>query len=441
MKRIILLIGILVLIITQGNSQIVLKGVAKKYIMGTYSKGDTVRVYGKKVNLENSKEKYLIKGLNTNTYVNSEKVSLPDSELDFWENVWFETKGEYYLKYGWETSIRDNLNESATEYYNHAKENDFIFKDELFYEYINHLLVKIHPKELIKPDSTNLRVVIIKSDQPEYFSFDNGLIVLTTETISKTKKEVQLMAILAECISHIVMETNLNNLRKQIKAERKANFWGAFATIVSSVAMISSNITEGTNYTADDALDFGNSIHFLSSSILDNIGANYSEQQIQTAVKTSKAYLAQIDRNETLSDDEYTRRISEVLSFTALMEYHYKNYDYVVELLNRIIAVDEAIEEDYLLLSKIYRAKYNTEEYNLKALNLIKKAKELGYKNLIELDKEAGLLYLRLKDYKNAKASFIKYKNGLLEQEKQGIEVSKELKYIIQLTDKYKLLD
>jgi hypothetical protein len=49
------------------------------------------------------------------------------------------------------------------------------------------------------------------------------------------------------------------------------------------------------------------------------------------------------------------------------------------------------------------------------------------------------LIYLRLKDLENAKTSFTNYREGLLEMQKAGENVAKELNEVNQVMFKYKL--
>jgi len=432
MKKL-LFIGLLILIVTTVNSQITLKGIAVQYI-NPYKKGDTINVYGSKENMATKYNQFFIDGGGyAKKYVNSTKIELINPNLSFWEEVWFKNRGAEIAISGWEENHRQELYNSAVDYYYNAEKNYLIYEDELLYDYIYQLILKIHPEKLIKPIPSCFGVIIIKSNEPDYFSFDNGFIVLTTGLIAQTRNEKELIEILAQSISHVVLEHNLLNLKQQIKSEKISEAWGTIATVAASVAMANSNNKNYTNYNFADAVDLGLSAYFLSNSIMESIGANYSYNQNTNAINIAKEYMNQINGNKTLSDEEYIKKISRVISFSSWQEYNLMNYEYSFELVNILHQNNLATEKDFLLLSKLYRATSNTKELNLKALELIKQAKEIGLTNLVDLDKESGILYLRLNDYDNAKDCFIRYKNALYELEKQGADISDELEYLNQL--------
>jgi hypothetical protein len=202
--------------------------------------------------------------------------------------------------------------------------------------------------------------------------------------------------------------------------------------------MIHSNYKYGTRFEYFDALDLGISAHFISAAVLENIGAKYSREQNLEAFSVASRYLA--DQNLNLgTEEEYLANISGAISYNAWQEYHMKNYEFALSLVDRLYQTRLATEEDYLLLSKIFRKTSNTEESNRKALTFIRDANEVAITNLVDLNKEAGLIYLRLKDLENAKTSFTNYREGLLEMQKAGENVAKELNEVNQIMFKYKL--
>jgi len=271
------------------------------------------------------------------------------------------------------------------------------------------------------------------------FAFDNGMIVLTTAHIAQTNSEKDLIEILANRVANVVLEHNLLNLRQQQRAERRAMMWGNLVTLASSAAMIHSNVKYGTTFDYYNALDLGLSAHFISGAILDNIGARYTEDQNIDAFNVAHRYLSSQFIGEESSPEEYLATISGTISYNAWQEYHLKNYEYALSLVDKLYKQNLATEEDYLLLSHIFRKTSNTRESNLLALDFLKKAEKLSVNKMSLLDKEAGMLYLRLKDRHNAKNSFIKYRQNLMELEKAGHNVTQELKSVNQLMFKHRL--
>jgi len=436
MKKIFVLILTVLLMLNDAEAQ--------KYSMGKVVKplppfalGDTIPVYGMKLN-NSKKVQYYVPGSEGDRFVTEDRIQLLSNNYKFWEQVWFEYRGADFKKSGWDRTNRQILYEDALEYFQQAKNNQLIFEDDLLTDYLYQLVFRIFPESLIKDRVSNFSIVIIKSLEANSFAFDNGMIVLTTGHLAQTNSERDLIEILANRVANVVLEHNLLNLRQQQRAERRAIMWGNLVTLASSAAMIHSNVKYGTTFDYYNALDLGLSAHFISGAILENIGAKYTEEQSIDAYNVAHRYLSGKFIGEESSPEEYLATISGTISYNAWQEYHLKNYEYALSLVDKLYKQNLATEEDYLLLSHIFRKTSNTKESNLLALDFLKKAEKLSVSKMTQLDKEAGMLYLRLKDRHNAKNSFTKYRQNLMDLEKAGHDVSQELKSINQLMFKHR---
>lgn len=418
---------------------------AQKFSMGKVVKplppfdiGDSIPVYGMK--LSNSKKvQYFIPGSEGDRFVTEDRLQLLPNDYQFWEQIWFEFRGADFKKSGWDRDNRQLLYNDALDYFSQAKNNQLIFEDDLLTDYLYQLVFRIFPEKLIKDRVSNFSIVIIKSLEANSFAFDNGMIVLTTAQLAQTNSEKDLIEILANRVANVVLEHNLLNLRQQMRAERRAIMWGNLVTIASSAAMIHSNVKHGTTFDYYNALDLGISAQFISGAILENIGAKYSEEQNIDAFNVANRYLSSEFVGEEMNPEEYLATISGTISYNAWQEYHLKNYEYALSLVDKLYKQNLATEEDYLLLSHIFRKTSNTKESNLLALDFLKKAEKLSVSKITLLDKEAGMIYLRLKDRQNARTAFIKYRQSLMDLENSGQDVSQELKSINQLMFKHRL--
>ncbi len=404
--------------------QVELKGVLKKNIY-PYKKGDTVQVYAKKTIPEYEISKYLIKKPNKYKYIKSKKIDIISSKLDFWDKVWFEERAESIVRSGWDVETRSMLKQDAKDYINHAKCEELIFKDEFVYDYLMQLIFSIYPHDLYRPKKTHLRPIIIKSHKPYYFTFDDGHIIMTTGLLSNTTYEKELIQILTESIAHIVLEHNLVNLQQQIKSQRNAEILGTIIGI--SAAAATAAAAEKNDYSPlFDAIDVGIASYFISSAVVHSIGAEYSIGQNKKAGLITKSYMDSLPF-DTITDFDYTRKIANVLSYMAWQEYDMMNYNQSIALINKLREVNVATAHDYLLLSKLYRATSDDEASNLKALTFIREAKKISSPGFIELDKEMGILYMRLNEPEDAQRCLERYKHGLIKLKEKGIDVSDEL--------------
>jgi hypothetical protein len=252
----------------------------------------------------------------------------------------------------------------------------------------------------------------MKSDEIKSVSFDNGTIVVTTGLLANTKNEQELVKILSREISRIVLDFNYQNIQRQIKSQSLSNFLTILSELASSTLV--SNNDNDNQFTFDKAIAVNSSANLLSYNILDSQGAIYSEDQEKKSDQLVNNYMSEC-YNKLIhkSPDDYNRIISKVLTFSAWQNFYSLKYREALEKLNRLGNAGCAEENDYLLMAKIFRTIYNTEESNYEALNFIKTAKKIGIVNLLDLSKEEGLLYLRLNDIPNAGIALEEYKKGL----------------------------
>ena len=397
------------------------------------SKGDTINLYGRRYNSNVSANQYLIWGTEYR-YVNENKIKLVEKEYDFWENIWFNYRAADLKKDGWQYLSR--VKEDATEFYNQLLQNNLIYYDDFFTDYLYHLVNKIHITKLIKKEPTNFSVVIMKSNEEKYFVFDNGLIVLTTGLIANTKTEKDLVMVLAKCISHIVLEHNIVNIKKQIIAQNRSEFWGGVAAVVSSAAMVYSNTQNNSYFSADEIVLVGASAYLLTKYVLEEVGANYSVVQHRSCKNLAKKYFDENGNLFLTTDHDYQKKISGIVSYTAWQYFHALDYYHSLELVNRIKKENALVAEDYLLLIKLKRLIDSSEKSCYEILSIISTARKNGGSGLIELFKEEAMIFIRLNKKDKAKASLSAYKNGLIRLQENGMNVIPEISSVEQLINR-----
>jgi hypothetical protein len=392
------------------------KGLALRDING-YHAGDTVDIYGIRKN-SSGKSTYLIGMGMHERYVSPSKVELLDENLDFWQMVWLENQSSHINSNGWQTDLRSTLRDDFYEYASQMEINGLVFRDEYLEDYLRQLILIVHPTPLVKEIPSRLNILMITAIQPEVFTFDNGTIVMTTGMLAKTGSEPELLSILAEQTAHIVLDHNLMNLTMEIRNERSAEFWTAFATIASAVAMEFSNIRYGTNFHAGDLVLTGLSAAAISDAIVQSTGADFTLDQKDRARQLGQAYMTGLEEREGfefLPDKEYMINISSALSLTAWQEYHQHNYDPAMRYMDRVFETGIANEEDYLLRAKLTRTLSNTFQSNTEALRLINTALAMHDFDFVEALAEKGLILLRLGEVARAREVFATYKEAVSE--------------------------
>jgi hypothetical protein len=306
------------------------------------------------------------------------------------------------------------------------------------YDYLYQLIHLIHPEPLIRQQETHFRVVVIKSTEQEIFAFNDGMIVMSTGLLASFTEPQQLVDALVMQIAHVVLEHNLINLLSELRSERRAQMWAGFASITTAVAGAYGSIQHNNYYDPYLAIDAGNAAYFISKSFQANVGASYSAIQNLNVLNARKKYLQNQFKSDRLNNDQFSAYLAPAVTFTAWQAYHQKNYTLSKELCHYLVENGLAGEYDYLLFSKVIRATSFSDEDNQRALGYIKSALALNA-GLIDLDKEAGLIYLRLNDKKRALQAFDRYKSGVSELVKEGFDLLAELNFVNQTIQYHKL--
>ncbi|NJO69396.1 MAG: hypothetical protein HC830_09065 [Bacteroidetes bacterium] len=106
--------------------------------------------------------------------------------------------------------------------------------------------------------------------------------------------------------------------------------------------------------------------------------------------------------------------MSNAISFSARQYYFAKNYPEALNCINKLTEADLMSEDDYLVAARLTRLTGNTYESNLKALEYLEKSVgNAGGNDLMDIQAEYGLIYLRLGKPEEARVSFEKYKRSL----------------------------
>ncbi|HEY4789529.1 MAG TPA: M48 family metalloprotease [Bacteroidales bacterium] len=395
-----------------------------------YKEGDSVRIYGFVKNPEGQGD-FLIKKNDDYKRIPVSKVKASNATLGFWDHLWFYNRaGEVYIN-GWDDNIRNDMQSDCRDFVQNLQKNQLLFDDAYVLDYLSQLVHKICPTKLNKPRDNYLNVYVMKSNDVQSFSFDNGTIVISTALLAGMKSESELAEALAKEVTNIVLEHNLVNLKHQIRAQRAANFWTGLAAVASTAAAVNSAAKGNDKFTFDDALAVTAATAIISNSIVEGIGAKYTNEQNTAAFNDGHLFVTtEYNKMEHKTPDEFNRIISEVLSYTAWQNFYALNYTESMKLINRLENAGIATEDDYLLKAKIYRTLYNTDESNYEALRCIKTAKGIGIVKLVDLSKEEGLLYLRIGDKVKAKTAFQEYLAGLEELQSKGDDCATEIKWV-----------
>ncbi|NJO69395.1 MAG: hypothetical protein HC830_09060 [Bacteroidetes bacterium] len=96
-------------------------------------------------------------------------------------------------KNGFDNLTRKNLEQKFMETLTEYEVNNAFFIDLFTEDYLQQLVLKIHPGPLHKGKTVLLNIRILKSTLPEVNSFDNGTILITTGFLASCESEYDLV--------------------------------------------------------------------------------------------------------------------------------------------------------------------------------------------------------------------------------------------------------
>lgn len=307
-------------------------------------------------------------------------INVLNDEIDFWEWEWFKYNSYNFARYGWKIEKRIRLEKQTLDYIASLDQENRIFKDDYVEDYLFQLLKQVHPVMFNKGRNQYFSFKLLNSDEDKVYTFDNGTILISTQTIAECKSEKELKDKIIRSVVHILLDHNLNN----------------------------------TN--------------IFSENILSLLGANYDDNDSLTANLVADSFMKHIIQSNSnnihsLSDSEFNERISHILSYTAWQEFYSQHYLESLRMINRLIEYDVAGPDDYLLKAKIYRTLSLTPGSLTEALNLLSKADSISKGQLIDVFPEKGILLMRFERWDEALNTFKTYKELLEKQQITGDEL------------------
>lgn len=155
---------------------------------------------------------------------------------NFWDAQVIFNVLEDLTKTGTQEDIRAEMENDVLEYIGRVKRNGGDFNDPFLESYIYSLISKLSPDVLIDGRPGVVNLLILSGSTANAFMFPNGTLCITTGLISLLHSEDELAAILAHEIAHFVLDHSIQNYNKMKRAQKRAEFWAAFATILTGVA-------------------------------------------------------------------------------------------------------------------------------------------------------------------------------------------------------------
>lgn len=366
--------------------------------------------------------------------------------------------------------FRNELNDDAISFVSKLKNENKIFNDPYFEDYLYTLSNKIHPGVLKDGRPGNIYILIIKDTNPNAFALPNGTIVFSTGLLSTIQSEDELIGVLAHEISHFVLDHHVINYNKMVERKKRAEFWSGLATVVSAGAdiylsskyseyipgmltastailstVISNEIVErlGIKYNreqefeadkvAAEIIDYikGNKVGLSAAlmrlknfNILSGNYASLYDSRTHPNIDARIKAIGKVDDWDKYKQPEYFKKSSIINSYNAWIElWIYAKHTNAIDLANRNILSNVGTESDYIVKAVAMRRLYDTKESNEEVIALLEKGKSINVIPNKVIPREEAITLLRLNKKNEAKIAFQTYLTILFDTYKESTGV------------------
>lgn len=374
---------------------------------------------------------------------------------DFWDAQIIFNVLEDLTKNGTQEDVRAEMEDDVLEYINRVKNNGAAFNDPFLESYIYSIITKISPDILIDGRPGVVNLLILSGTTANAFMFPNGTLVITTGLISLLHSEDELAAVLAHEIAHFVLDHSIRNYNKMKKAQKRAEFWAAFATVLTGIAegvatannpyykpglatlsvavaagQIASEICKrwGMQYSrkqeseADDMAKelikvMGYDTNALSTALSRIEDAMKQERSIEMYFASDHpALIDRISKAGTPSkkvDKNFEKIISFAVTDAALMKMQDRRFRQVLPLVSQNIENHVGTADDYIQKANcLLYMKNDAQSYN-EVMKLIEVAKRIKPNN-INIYKTEIIASLRQSKYNEARSLLASYSEKLI---------------------------
>ena len=383
---------------------------------------------------------------------------------DFWNAQAIFNVLEDLTKNGTQEEIRAEMESDVLEYINRVTRNGMQLDDPFLESYIYSVITKLSPQILIDGRPGVVNLLILSGTTANAYMFPNGTLVVTTGLISLLHSEDELAAILAHEIAHFVLDHSVQNYNKIKKAQKRAEFWAAFATVLTGIAEGAAAANNPYYKPGLATLSVAIAAEQIAAEVCKKLGMAYTRKQeseadnvakelirvmgydpnalatalsrIEEAMKQERSiemyfasdHPALIDRIKNAGipsnrvDKDFEKIISFAVSDAASMKMQDRRFRQALPLVSQNISNNVGTADDYIQKANcLLYMKNDANSYN-EVVNLIGEAKKIRPNN-INIYKTEIIVYLRQARYNEAKNLLASYRERLLSMIKFSEEI------------------
>lgn len=228
---------------------------------------------------------FYIKGFDLNAIqFNKETMSL----WQYWQYIKITNTSNRSFIYKEDVKkLRHELDTDASAFLSAMRDKSRVYRDNFLEVYIQRCALEIiesRPELFITGD---LSISILHDPTPNAFVFSNGYIFVTTGLLGTIQGEMELKAVLAHELAHLILYHSESNILAAERRQRNADFWTGLVTIGAAAIEGYASYKYDIPYTGVGTISAAVLTYGISQSIIKELGKEYSIAQEQEADKVA----------------------------------------------------------------------------------------------------------------------------------------------------------
>lgn len=356
---------------------------------------------------------------------------------------------------GMQMQLRQETHQDAVDFVSTMKSHGMEMTDAGLVNYIRGLMYKAAPKDMVDGRPGHPYLFVVDSPDENAFMFADGTLVLYTGLIANMHTEDELMAVICCEMAHYMLDHSIANINAAISRESRAAFWANVLTGVAAGAdwalsdryrwympgTLTLPVAQASVVIANKVTDYGGmkyghkqdleadaiAVKMLDlmgydknavASVLARLQVSMNENRSTPSYVSTytKPYLAErISKAGTLDrkcDVKFEKRVASAVSSVAGYKYGEGKYTEAVALVDRNIANNVAVADDYLIKANSMLVMNPSDKDRAEINSLIAKARQLNPADIRPLKTEI-LSAISAGDNKSASALLQQYIDNL----------------------------
>ena len=218
-------------------------------------------------------------------------LSTPETDREFWQQVYLKRHlYEYFHNRGYKHKLRQEIDEECTDYLD--KLNEIAYQDDYITSYVQSVFAKLNATTIDPNRGESLNVRVIQSAEPDAFMLPNGSMLISTGLICTLDSEDELAAIIANELSHYVLDHQVDNIYRAERRAKRAAFWGTVFAATAEAALDIAYWDDDRNaYAISFVADIAHITALLSMPTIDRLGMKYKIGQEVTSDRLARELL------------------------------------------------------------------------------------------------------------------------------------------------------